>query len=129
RDADDGVTVALRRQVIDEVDEAVLHSARLETVDDVHDQGSSPGRARNTGGRGLDGRHQESVYYGDPFSSSLAVGAGRALVWKLDDTDERPPLLPGPTTHRRAGPPPCPEHRPAHQPKGGPALRRNPYLP
>src|SRR5262249_37189630 len=66
RDADDGVAVALGRHVIDEVDEAVLHSARLEAVDDVRDQGSGPGRARDTGKGGLDGRHLGAVYYGQP---------------------------------------------------------------
>src|SRR5262245_26228858 len=63
-----------------------------------------------------------------PFSSSLAVGAGRDLVWKLDDTDELPPLLSGPTTPRGSGPPRCTEHRRPHHPRGGAALRVHHYL-
>src|SRR5215471_10181921 len=63
-----------------------------------------------------------------PFSSSLGAGAGRDLVWKLDDTDEPPPPLPGPTAPREPGPPRCTEHRRARHPWGGAALRVRHYL-
>src|SRR5215470_8902328 len=63
-----------------------------------------------------------------PFSSSLAVGAGRDLVWKLDDTDALRSPLPDPTAPREPGPPRCTEHRRARHLWGGATLRVRHYL-
>ncbi|MNL12180.1 hypothetical protein D3C87_1330420 [compost metagenome] len=47
--ADDGVPVAFRRQMVDQVDEAVFQPAHVELVDHVDDQGGDAGRFRVAG--------------------------------------------------------------------------------
>jgi hypothetical protein len=41
-EANDSVTISLRRHAVDEIDKAVFHPSRLQAVDQVGDEGPTP---------------------------------------------------------------------------------------